>query len=92
MLQRTWDLAWDAKTKQNKKPGERERERGKENNANRFTDVNLQGEQRIFKLFSSFIALILHLFSVGLSLIEAIWEKCSSVWGLAGKIIAVELK
>lgn len=84
---------WLGMQKPNKtKNREKERERGKENNANRFTDVNLQGEQRIFKLFSPFIALTLHLFSVGLSLIEAIWGKCSYVWGLAGKIIAVELK
>lgn len=49
-------------------------------------------ENKGFLIFSSFIALILHLFSVGLSLIEVIWKKCCSKCSLAGKSIAVEIK
>lgn len=78
------------KTKQTNK--KKEEERRKENNANRFMVVNLQGEERIFNFFSSCMALTLHLFSVGFSLIEVIWKKCSSQCSLTGKIIAVELK
>lgn len=54
-----------------------QKKRRKENHANRFTDV-LQGEQRILIFYFfllPFIALILHLFSVGLWLNELIWKK-----------------